>query len=203
MSKTRSKVRSKPASKGGLPRNLSRYLTTERIIVGGILILILAAVIFVIASQAPPPPAIDLSIADNSEAIPIMGREHIAVNQAHPPYNSNPPTSGPHYSNAFSPARAGVYTEILADETVIHNLEHGHVWFSYSDDDDQEAIDLLSEIQASFPREVIVTLRPQTPSRVAAAAWGRLLTVDGELNRDELQAFIQRYRNRAPERVPG
>ena len=30
------------------------------------------------------------------EEIPIMGRDHINVGDPHEPYNSNPPTSGPH-----------------------------------------------------------------------------------------------------------
>jgi len=57
-----------------------------------------------------------------------QGQTHIASGAAHPAYSSNPPTSGWHYA---SPARAGFYEEPIADETLIHNLEHGHVVISY------------------------------------------------------------------------
>jgi len=70
-----------------------------------------------------------------------QGQAHIAVGAAHDPYNSNPPTSGPHYAE---PADWGVYDRELPDEQLIHNLEHGHVWLSYRDPNDQEAIDMFS-----------------------------------------------------------
>ncbi|RMG80273.1 MAG: DUF3105 domain-containing protein [Chloroflexi bacterium] len=144
---------------------------------------------------------IDLSIPDRSEAYPIVSREHIAAGETVDPeaYNSNPPTSGPHSSSV----RTGVYQQELPDENLVHNLEHGHIWLSYRDADDTEAIELLSAIQARFPRTVVVTYRPRNDTRVAVAAWGRLLKIDGELNEDEILAFIARYADKAPESVPG
>lgn len=44
-------------------------------------------------------------------------------------YNSNPPTSGPHYESFYP---AGFYEEILTDEKLVHNLEHGFVIVSYN-----------------------------------------------------------------------
>ena len=61
-------------------------------------------------------------------AVPTQGAQHISVGAVHAPYNSNPPTSGPHYAQ---PAAWGVYGSELLDEQVIHNLEHGGVWISY------------------------------------------------------------------------
>src|SRR3989344_6063535 len=43
-------------------------------------------------------------------AIPELGRDHIAASAQHDPYNSNPPTSGPHYAQA---ADWGFYEEPL------------------------------------------------------------------------------------------
>lgn len=143
-------------------------------------------------------PDIDVSgIPDNSIVFASQGREHINVNDPHDPYNSNPPTSGPH----ASPVSAGVYTRALPDENLIHNLEHGHIWLSYRDADDDEALSMLRSIQAEVPGLVVVTYRPENDARVAAAAWTRLLNLD-ELNRDEILAFIVRHANNAPESVP-
>ncbi|MBN2472867.1 MAG: DUF3105 domain-containing protein [Anaerolineae bacterium] len=178
-----------------------RFLSTERTIVGGTIVFTLAfLVIIVISGFQNAPPSIDLaSIADNSTAVPIQGRDHIPDGAVHPPYNSNPPTSGWHY---VEDSRLGVFTTQIADETLVHNLEHGHVWLSYRDADDQDAIDALTRIQRAYPNHVIVTYRPENDTRIAAAAWGRLLTLDA-LAEDELHGFVQRYRERAPENIPG
>jgi len=63
------------------------------------------------------------------ESFISQGQEHIANGAEHPPYNSNPPTSGWHYG---TPARAGFYDQPTVDETLIHNLEHGYVIISYN-----------------------------------------------------------------------
>jgi hypothetical protein len=95
-----------------------------------------------------------------------------------------------------------VYTEILPDTNLVHNLEHGHIWFSYRDAGDEEAIGVLRQLQSMFPRMVIITYRPQNESRIAAAAWRWLLTVD-EINPQQLVNFILQHGDRAPESVPG
>ncbi len=180
---------------------LRRYLTVERVVIGGAVgftILFLAAM--VMGSVVNAPPDVNLAaVPDNSQAFPIQSREHIQPGAQHPPYNSNPPTGGWHYAQT---ARTGVYTEALADETLVHNLEHGHVWLSYRDADDEEALAVLRDLQRFYPDYVIVTHRPQNDTRIAAAAWGRLLTLD-EPDVAQLQAFVVRYRERAPENIPG
>ncbi|GAB4575918.1 MAG: hypothetical protein Kow0077_29810 [Anaerolineae bacterium] len=180
---------------GSTSNNFERYLIGGAI---GVTVIFLAAIVLSGISNAAP--TIDLaSVPDNSQAIPIQGQTHINPGEIHPAYNSNPPTSGWHYPQD---SRLGVFTDGLPDETLVHNLEHGHVWLSYRDADDQEALDLLSSLQRTYPNHVIVTYRPANDSRIAAAAWGRLLTLD-ELDADQLHAFIQRYRERAPENIPG
>jgi len=46
-------------------------------------------------------------------------------------YNSNPPTSGPHFPVW---AKRGAYTQVLSDGYLIHSLEHGYVVISYNCD---------------------------------------------------------------------
>jgi uncharacterized protein DUF3105 len=70
-------------------------------------------------------------------------REHIPEGSQHEPYNSSPPTNGPHYA---SPAQTGFYTSALPPEQLVHNLEHGQVIIWYAPDapdavkDDIEAL---------------------------------------------------------------
>ncbi len=52
----------------------------------------------------------------------IVSREHIAQGTSGSGYNSNPPSSGPHWT---SPAAKGIYDDAHADQEFIHNLEHG------------------------------------------------------------------------------
>lgn len=137
-------------------------------------------------------------IPDNSVEYPDLGREHINLGDVHEPYNSNPPTSGPH----AAPLRTAVYSQAMPDENLIHNLEHGHIWLSYSDNTDQEVIDLFTRIQGQFPSAVIVTYRPDNDSRIAVASWRHLLKLE-EPDEEQILAFVKRYFDKAPESIPG
>ena len=56
---------------------------------------------------------------------------HIAVGDTHEPYNSNPPTSGPHYAQPAAPIDTGFYTSDVEPEKVVHNMEHGQIVIWY------------------------------------------------------------------------
>lgn len=135
---------------------------------------------------------------DLSQAIPIIGRDHIVEGAPHPDYNSNPPTSGWHYSEA---APAGFYERELTDEQLVHNLEHGHVWISYRSALPAEAIKILKKTAGG---NVIATLRDKNDTDIALTSWGRLDKFNLEnnsLDEQRVRNFILRYRNRGPEKV--
>lgn len=139
-------------------------------------------------------------IPDGSRPYPIVGREHIPVGALPTSrYNSNPPTSGDHYP---ATAPADLYEERVPDAFLIHNLEHGHVWLSWRDADDEEVVELFRQLREQFPEWVVASYRPENEARLVAAAWGRLLPLEAP-ERDALTAFIMRYRDKAPESVPG
>ncbi|MDO8572045.1 MAG: DUF3105 domain-containing protein, partial [bacterium] len=87
-----------------------------------VLVLLLGAGGFLLwTSVSSPPPG---------EKKEDQGREHVtpqAVDEF--PYNSNPPTSGPHLPAWVKP---GVFTEPKHDGELIHSLEHGYVIISYN-----------------------------------------------------------------------
>ena len=128
----------------------------------------------------------------------IVGRNHIATGTEGSGYNSNPPTSGPHWSE---PAKSGVYDKPLPDETLIHNLEHGYIWISYKPDTSQEIKDKLKEIVEKDSWKVIMVPREVNDTKIVLCAWGRLLKMD-EPNYDKMRDFIRTYRNRGPEKTP-
>ncbi len=134
----------------------------------------------------------------------IVGRNHVPVGTVVKTYNSNPPTSGPHWP---SPAKNGIYDSQIPDEQLVHNLEHGYIWVSYrpsatesagiSDDDKKK----LGAIVAGDNWKMIMTPRPQDDSKIILAAWGRLLKMN-DLDIDKIKEFIKVYRNRGPENTP-
>lgn len=131
------------------------------------------------------------------EAVPALSNvPHIeSVTSPHTPYNSNPPTSGQHV--AFT-SPWGFHTEMVADEVLVHNLEHGGIWISYKDGNDTEAIDQLRALLPQLPRKTIVTLRPKNDTRIAVASWGRLLKLD-RVDATLIRQFADANYNKAPE----
>ena len=114
----------------------------------------------------------------------------------HQAYNSNPPTSGPHYAQ---PAVKRFYDEVLPDEQLIHNLEHGEIWISYKDTSEATK-DELRAIQARNSGSVIVTQRPSNSQNICLASWIRVLCMD-VLDVDTTANFIKANKNLSPEPI--
>lgn len=147
--------------------------------------------------------AIGLSKKEKSlpgEFIEDQGRKHIAVGVDHPPYNSNPPTSGWHYDK---PAEWGIYREEIPDETIVHNLEHGGIWISYKPGVSEKVIAKLESFYKKYGRKIIVTPRSANDTDIALAAWNHLdkFNVD-EFSEERIDKFIKAFRNKGPEFVP-
>src|SRR3989344_1627121 len=126
-------------------------------------------------------------------AIPILGQDHIAVGAFHPPYNSDPPTSGWHYEES---APWVVDQNELPDEQLIHNLEHGGIWISYTGVDN--ATKSALEKIARSEKKVIVEPRAKNNAPIILASWGRLLKLD-TFDEQAVMDFIETNRNQAPE----
>ena len=128
----------------------------------------------------------------------IVGRNHMAQGTSGSGYNSNPPSSGPHWPAAV---KNGVYADSLPDEQLIHNLEHGHIWIAYKSDVSDDVKSKLSEIVGEEDWKVVMAPRDQNDTAIAIVAWGRVLKMD-EPDYDKIRSFIRTYRNRGPERTP-
>ena len=135
---------------------------------------------------------------DGTVEFPVVNRTHINEGSNGTDYNSNPPTSGPHWPQW---SQNGIVDNSEADERYIHNLEHGYVWISYKSDVGQDTIDKLKEIVKSDDWKIIMAPRDKNDSKIALAAWGRVLNMDS-LDEAKVKDFISTYRNRAPERTP-
>lgn len=128
----------------------------------------------------------------------IVSRDHIAQGTSGSGYNSNPPSSGPHWQG---PAKNGFYDSALPDEQLLHNLEHGHIWIAYKPDIGDEIKSKLKEIAQKEDWKVVVAPREANDSKIALVAWGRVLKMD-EPDWEKTDDFITTYRNRGPEKTP-
>jgi hypothetical protein len=140
--------------------------------------------------------------SDRSAAIPILAASHIPVGAAHDAYNSNPPTSGPHYE---VPAKPGFREQPIADEHLVHSLEHGLIWISYNP---RVAGAVKEKLRALATPWTVITERAANDTDIAVAAWGRLdaFNLDSgtfsQVDEERVKDFVKRYSNRGPEKIP-
>ncbi|MDM4015080.1 Ig-like domain-containing protein [Roseiconus lacunae] len=129
--------------------------------------------------------------------------------------HSNPPTYGDHHgfdpdgtdqNPGITPRPTGIYRQEQPDEALVHNLEHGHVWISYSPSRLSTAdIGSLEQLVRDGAGNsggsgvgVILTPREANDQSIALASWAHLLTLD-HYDPDTIRAFINTNRGKAPE----
>ncbi len=132
------------------------------------------------------------------ESFPSLGQQHIDPGSSHSAYNSNPPTSGWHYSQ---PAQSGIYDTELPDEQLIHNLEHGQIWIAYKPDLPKDQIEALANIAKSYGSKIIMEPRKENDSPVVIVAWQHLFKLN-TVDEAQIKNFADAYRGHGPENVP-
>ena len=108
-------------------------------------------------------------------------------------YNSVPPTSGDHWSR---PQGCGFYTAPVADEIIVHNLEHSNIVISYNLGDSAQ-VEALREVYDGLGviAQRYGIARPYdalAPGQVALAAWGVSDVMDG-VDADRIDTFFSAY----------
>ena len=138
------------------------------------------------------------------QEIPIMTSTHIAVDSDPGEYNSDPPTSGPHYA---SEAQAGFYDTNSYQYPagyLIHNLEHGYIifWYNCGLLDETACADLKSQMKSVMDEvnnvKVIAYPWDSLDVPVAMTSWGRLQKME-TFNAAQARAFYRSNLNRSPE----
>jgi hypothetical protein len=121
-----------------------------------------------------------------------LGNEHLgSADDKHVPYNSNPPTSGPHLPYI---APWGIHAEPIVKELQVHNLEEGGVLVQYNCPQGcPELVASLKVIVLRYDRGVILAPYLGMDTRIALTAWTRIDKLD-ELDEKRIVRFIEAYR---------
>jgi hypothetical protein len=123
--------------------------------------------------------------------VPTLGNQHVTSWETpQVPYNSRPPTSGPHLPSI---ARWGIHTQPIPDALQVHNLEDGGVLVQYNCRDCDALIAKLEAIVSRYADKVILAPYPQMDTRIALTAWGWIDTFD-DIDERRIVRFIQAYR---------
>lgn len=127
-----------------------------------------------------------------------QGRSHIAAGATHDPYNSNPPTSGPHFDQ---PATTGFYSDPLQPEQLVHNLEHSQIVIWYDPGAPQTTID---QIEALVDQEREATVAAPYPEieegTFVLTAWTRSQSCE-RVSQDIVNDFRRQFQGMGPERI--
>ncbi len=111
-------------------------------------------------------------------------------------YESTPPVSGPHSPLA---AACGVHAAQIANEQLVHTLEHGAVGIQYRPDLDREQIRRIEEIVRSYDSHVFSHPYAGMDSPVVVSSWSRMMKLD-EVDEKAIRDYIREFKqNGAPE----
>ena len=149
----------------------------------------------------------EVSKPQPGEFVAPLGNRHLKdMSEAHDPYNSLPPTSGPHLG---SHAQWGVSEEPIPDELQIHSLEDGGVMVQYNctpgnsgniatpsaqeADNCKQLIDQLSVIVRKYPEKVAMAPYPKLDTKIALTTWTRIDKFN-EYNQERIAKFIKAFK---------
>lgn len=132
--------------------------------------------------------------AQQGEFMQDLGNKHLKEkSDPHIPYNSVPPTSGPHVQYIH---QWGVTDKQIPDELQVHNLEDGGVIIHYDPVRvDGATIEKLQTLTKRFEDRLILEpyTKPPLPTPIVLTAWTRIEKLDS-FDEKRITAFIDAYR---------
>jgi hypothetical protein len=104
------------------------------------------------------------------QSAPAQPGDHTAAIDAttDPKWNTDPPTSGPHFGTA---AIFGSYDTPVNIAQAVHNLEHGGIYILYGDDVPQATVAQLQEFYTEDDTGLLLAPLPKLGETIALGAW--------------------------------
>ncbi len=129
--------------------------------------------------------------ANKVRDVPSLGNRHIRVGTSGAiSYNTDPPTSGPHYPTIVP---WGVHRKPIDRGFQVHNLEDGGVLVQYGCSDCPELVKKLENLVRGYSKYVILAPYPAMKHKIALTAWGKIDTLEA-FDEKRITAFINAYR---------
>lgn len=137
----------------------------------------------------------------------LKGNDHSITDPdaASPKWNTDPPTSGPHYAETLV---YGSYTEPIQQARALHNLEHGAIAMQYGSKVPRATVAELQGFYDGHADGTILAPYPRLGGKIVLAAWnatglsgpGRgLLATCTAFDRDAFDAFFAAFQFKGPE----
>mgnify|MGYP000966264979 CR=1 FL=1 len=184
MSKSKTKASSKarkPVAKSNPSSRFSKYLSLERVIIGGTILFVIG-LIGVIAWNSWSNRPIDIKGIQEFPSV-TAGHQETAVN-----YEESPPVGGPHYPVWQN---CGAYDQPIRNEMAVHSMEHGAVWITYRPDLSIEEVEQLRNLVRPNSYRLLSPY-PDLPSPIAVSSWGYQLQIES-VDDERLSQFIRQY----------
>jgi hypothetical protein len=179
-------------------QNRRRKMTTNLIWVGigAVAVGVIALVIMQISRPGTPAAG---------EAVTVMAQTgHVPTDSDPGQFNSDPPTSGPHYSGELE---AGFYESNDYEYPagyLVHNLEHGYIIFWYNCDllDEDGCTALKDQIRTTMDdlggTKMIAYPWPSIDVPLVLTSWGRMQKFES-FDAEQAKAYYRANLNKAPE----
>jgi hypothetical protein len=186
-------------SKDRLAKAKRKKVIRSRLLYGGIGIAVFLIIGFVLWTTLQPPVG---------EGYPIMGVDHVPDNEFPGEYNSDPPTSGPHYAvglpRGFYDISDLPQLPPYPEGHLVHNLEHGYIIFWYNCDviTEDDCTDLKTQMidymENTSNIKLIAFPWASIDHPLVLTSWGYLLELHS-FDEDVVRQFINRNKSLAPE----
>ncbi len=131
------------------------------------------------------------------DTVPLKQADHVQTAAQLDLVPGLPPAGGPHFAQ---PERPGIFTAPVEDGRAIHSLEHGIVWISYRADLIAPAdLEVLRQVAAAHPRDVLLSPRPANAGPAAITSWGRRLNLTAPISMMAVESFVVANVDKSPE----
>ena len=136
--------------------------------------------------------------ADQGVQVSIQDNQVVEPDQAHPAYNSSPPTSGWRYDIPPEDIAWGKRDEEVANEEQVSYLERGGIMVQYNCTEEcPELVESLESVVNRYPEGVTLAPYSAMDDRIALTAWGWIDTFE-QFSDARIDDFIQKYIGKGP-----